>query len=65
MWSVNLGLARHDRARPIPTERQAGDKAEYDAKEAEQRSMNPVPRPADVLFLEVDTDDPSEFADVL
>ncbi|MFI5838862.1 amino acid transporter [Catenuloplanes sp. NPDC051500] len=41
------------------------EESEYAEKEGEQRGMNPVPGRADVMFLEVEVADPSEFSGVL
>jgi hypothetical protein len=62
---ITDSLAHDGALHLIANQRQAGDSAEYADKEAAQRDMNPVPGAADVLFLEIDVIDPSEFSDVL
>jgi hypothetical protein len=62
---VTDSLAHDGRLHLVAHKRQTGDRAEYAEKEADQREINPVPGTADVLFLEIDVVDPSEFSGVL
>jgi len=49
----------------VANRRQKGDEREYRLKEREQREDNHIPPGEPIIILEVDIDDPSEFADVL
>ncbi len=49
----------------VANRRQMGDEREYALKEREQREDNHIPPEEPILIMEVDVDDPSEFADVL
>ncbi len=62
---ITNSLAHDGSLTIIANQRQAGDEAEYRAKEDEQRGMNPVPGAADIVFLEIDVTDPSQFSGVL
>ncbi|MCW2636869.1 MAG: amino acid transporter [Blastococcus sp.] len=62
---ITDSLAHDGQLHVVANRRQAGDRAEYEEKEEAQREVNPVPGRTDILFLEVDVVDPSEFSDVL
>jgi amino acid transporter len=62
---ITESLARDGQLHLVANQRQAGDRAEYDDKERAQREINPIPGDADILFLEIDVVDPSEFSGVL
>ncbi|MEV4312915.1 amino acid transporter [Actinocrispum sp. NPDC049592] len=62
---ITESLKHNNKLDIIANKRQAGDDAEYLDKEREQRGMNPVDDSADILFLEVEVTDPSEFSEVL
>ncbi|MEV1333996.1 amino acid transporter [Micromonospora costi] len=62
---VAESLAHDGRLHLIANKRDSGAMKEYTLKERAQRAMNPVPGAADVLFLEIDVIDPSEFSHVL
>lgn len=49
----------------IANRRQAGDAHEYAEKELDQRGQNAVPGAADIIFLEIDIIDPSNFGRAL
>nr|WP_207917065.1 amino acid transporter [Micromonospora sp. KC723] len=58
-------LAHDGRLHLIANKRDSGAVKEYRVKERAQRGMNPVPGAADVVFLEIDVVDPSQFSQVL
>ncbi|MCM0678680.1 amino acid transporter, partial [Micromonospora phytophila] len=62
---ITESVAHDGRLHFIAHKRDSGAVKEYRVKERAQRGINPVPGAADVLFLEIDVVDPSEFSRVL
>ncbi|MFG2060824.1 amino acid transporter [Micromonospora sp. NPDC048871] len=58
-------VANDGRLHVIAHKRRSGAVKEYTIKERAQRGQNPVPGATDVLFLEIDVVDPSDFRHVL
>ncbi|MFI7024623.1 amino acid transporter [Micromonospora sp. NPDC049900] len=58
-------VAHDGRLHVIAHKRRSGAVKEYTIKERAQRGLNPVPGATDVLFLEIDVEDPSGFRHVL
>ncbi|QTG79464.1 APC family permease [Arthrobacter crystallopoietes] len=62
---ITDSLAHDNRLNLIAHKPHVATEQEYAMKEAAQRSINPVPGSADVLFLEIEVSDPSTFSDAL
>jgi hypothetical protein len=62
---ITEALERDGQLNLIAKRRHTGSAEEYEQKETSQRGLNPVPGAAQVLFLEVDVVDPSEFSSEL
>ncbi|MCW2132346.1 amino acid transporter [Arthrobacter sp. VKM Ac-2550] len=62
---ITDSLTRDHRLNLIAHKPHVATEQEYAEKEAAQRSINPVPGSADVLFLEIEVSDPSSFSDAL